>query len=50
MVPLIGTASTDADKPGYIVEPDRIEMKVTSRSLVTFRDRNRQPRVVGQAV
>jgi hypothetical protein len=26
ILPIIGTASTDADKPGHIVEPDRIEV------------------------
>jgi hypothetical protein len=26
IVPLIGTASTDADQPGHIIEPDRIEV------------------------
>jgi hypothetical protein len=33
VVPIIGTASTDADKPGRIVEPDKIEVAMVRKAF-----------------
>jgi hypothetical protein len=33
IVPLIGTASTDADKPGRIVEPDKTEVAMVRNAF-----------------
>jgi hypothetical protein len=36
IIPLIGTASTDADKPGHIVEPDKIEVAMVRNAFANL--------------
>lgn len=36
IIPLISTASTDADKPGRIVEPDKIEVAIVRNAFASL--------------